>query len=192
MAYRLEDREGMASGVRRIVAEELDSALINLRAEPLSDEAVHEARKSLKKSRSALRLLRSDLGSDVRKRENGAMRDAAKRLSGARDAQVMLDTLAKLDDDPRSLLPATAVRRLRRLLEQRRDELSRGADLDTEAAREAEELTAVRTRLESWPLEEEGFGEAAAGLCATRASRRARAASRPGRRARTPARRPRP
>jgi len=164
MAYKLEDREGMASGVRRIVAEELDSALANLRAEPLNDEAVHEARKSIKKSRSALRLLRSDLGNDVRKRENAVMRDAAQRLAGARDAQVMLDTLEKLEADPRSVLPAAAVRRLRKLLEQRRDELSRGADLETEAARAAEELAAVRARLEKWPLEEEGFDEAAAGL----------------------------
>ena len=164
MTYKLEAREGMASGVRRIVGEEIDSALADLRTEPLTDEAVHEARKSLKKSRSALRLLRSDLGNDVRKRENAVMRDAAKRLSGARDAQVMLDTLDKLAADPRSVPPAAAVKRLKQLLEARRDELKRDANLEAEAARAAEELTAVRQRLEDWPLEEEGFDEAAAGL----------------------------
>ena len=164
MSYKLEAREGMASGVRRIVAEEIDSALSDLRTEPLTDEAVHEARKSLKKSRSALRLLRSDLGDDVRKRENAVMRDAAKRLSGARDAQVMLDTLDKLAADPRSVLPKAAVKRLKQLLEKQRDELKRGANLEAEAARAAEELIAVRQRLEEWPLEEEGFDEAAAGL----------------------------
>jgi CHAD domain-containing protein len=174
MSYKLEDREGMASGVRRIVAEEIDSALENLTSEPLSDEAVHEARKSLKKSRSALRLLRTDIGNDVRKRENATMRDAAQRLSGARDAQVMLDTLGKLAADPRSVLPAAAVRKLRKLLEQRRDELTRGADVDAEAARAAEELAEVRARMDEWPLEEEDFDEAAAGL--RRIHRRGRAA----------------
>ena len=174
MGYKLEDREGMASGVRRIVAEEIDSALENLRSEPLSDEAVHEARKSLKKSRSALRLLRTDIGNDVRKRENATMRDAAQRLSGARDAQVMMDTLDKLAADPRSVLPAAAVRKLRKLLERRRDELSQGADLDAEAARAAEELTEVRARMDEWPLKEEDFDEAAAGL--RRIHRRGRAA----------------
>ena len=164
MGYKLEDREGMASGVRRIVAEELDSAVADLRSEPLTDEAVHEARKSLKKSRSALRLLRSDMGNHVRKRENVVMRDAAKRLSGARDAQVMLDTLDKVAADPRSALPAAAERKLRELLEQRRDELSRGADLKAEAARAARELNEVRARVERWPLEEEGFDDAATGL----------------------------
>jgi CHAD domain-containing protein len=164
MSYKLEAREGMASGVRRIVAEEIDSALANLRTEPLTDEAVHEARKSLKKSRSALRLLRSDLGNQVRKRENAAMRDAAKRLAGARDAQVMLETLDTLAADPRSVLPAAAVKRLRKLLEARRDELQAGADLEAEAARAAEELTEVRARLDDWPLEEEGFDEAFSGL----------------------------
>ena len=104
------------------------------------------------------------MGNDVRKRENAAMRDAAKRLSGARDAQVMLDTLDKLAADPRSVLPGAAVKRLKQLLEARRDELKRDANLEAEAARAARELTAVRQRLEEWPLEEEGFDEAAAGL----------------------------
>ena len=164
MAYKLEDREGMAGGVRRIVAEELDSAIAGLRARPLSDEAVHEARKSLKKARSALRLLRSDIGNDVRKRENAAMRDAAARLSGARDAQVMLETLDKLAADPRVTVPAPAVARLKQLLEARREELRGEADLEAGAAEAADELAKVRERLDDWPLDHEGFGAAASGL----------------------------
>ena len=55
MSYRLED------GIRRIVAEELDDAIAGLRAGDDRDTAIHEARKSLKKARSALRLARTDL-----------------------------------------------------------------------------------------------------------------------------------
>ncbi len=154
----------MASGVRRIVAEELDSAIAGLRARPLSSDAVHEARKSLKKARSALRLLRSDLGNDVRRRENAAMRDAARRLSGARDVQVMLETLDKLSADPRVAVPDQAVVRLKQLLEARREELRNESDLEAEAADAADELAGVRERLAQWPLDDEGFGAAAAGL----------------------------
>jgi len=164
MAYKLDDREGMASGVRRIVAEELDSAIAGLRTQPLSDEAVHEARKSLKKARSAMRLLRSDLGSDVRKRENAAMRDAARRLSGARDAQVMLETLHKLAADSRVAVPDPAVARLKKLLEARHEELRGESDLQAEAAAAADELAGVRGRLDEWPLDDESFAAAAAGL----------------------------
>jgi len=164
MAYKLDEREGMASGVRRIVAEELDSAVAGLRARPLLDEAVHEARKSLKKARSAMRLVRSDLGSDVRKRENAAMRDAAARLSGARDAQVMLETLDKLAADPRVTVPGPAVARLKQLLEARREELRGESDLEAEAAEAADQLAVVRGRVDDWPLDDEDFAAAAAGL----------------------------
>jgi len=164
MAYKLEDREGMASGVRRIVAEELDLAMAGLRTRPLSDQAVHEARKSLKKARSALRLLRSDLGNDVRRRETSAMRGAARRLSGARDAQVMLETLDKLAADPRVAVPGPAVARLKELLEARRAQLGGESDLEAEAAEAAAELAAVRERVDEWPLRDEGFAAAAAGL----------------------------
>ena len=61
MSYRLEDREGVADGIRRIVAEELDDAIAGLRTGEDRDTAIHEARKSLKKARSALRLARTDL-----------------------------------------------------------------------------------------------------------------------------------
>jgi len=164
MAYKLEDREGMASGVRRIVAEELDSAMAGLRTRPLSDQAVHEARKSLKKARSALRLLRSDLGNDVRRRETSAMRAAARRLSGARDAQVMLETLDKLAADPRVAVPGPAVARLKQLLEARRGQLRGESDLEAEAAEAAAELAVVRERVDEWPLRDEGFGAAGDGL----------------------------
>jgi hypothetical protein len=101
MSYRLEPGEGVADGVRRIVAEELDSATDGLRKGAAGtpedrDTAIHEARKSLKKTRSALRLVRADLKPKTRTKESAAMRDAGRRLSGARDAQVMLDTLAKV------------------------------------------------------------------------------------------------
>ena len=165
MSYKLEAREGMASGVRRIVAEEIDSALENLATRPLTDEAVHESRKSLKKSRSALRLLRSDLGNDVRKSENVVMRDAAKRLVGR----------TRRAGDARHA--GRAGRRpslgLARGRGQAAEEAAggapgcggqRGADLEAEAARAARDLAAVRTRVEDWPLSDEGFDDAATGL----------------------------
>ena len=164
MAYKLEAREGMASGVRRVVAEELDAAIAGLRTRPVSDAAVHEARKSLKKARSALRLVRSDLGDEIRTRENAVMRDTAGRLSGARDAQVMLETLDKVASDRSAGVPAPAAARLRQLLQARRDEMLDASDLESEAAAAADRLDALRERLNQWPLSDEGFGAAGAGL----------------------------
>ena len=57
---------------------------------------VHEARKSLKKVRSALRLLRGVITDEERNEANRACREAAGHLSGARDAEVKLGTLEKV------------------------------------------------------------------------------------------------
>jgi len=166
MAYKLEHSEGLASGIRRIVAEELDGAIAQLegRGEPDPDKAVHEARKSLKKTRSALRLAREDIGTAVRRRENDAMRDAARRLSGVRDAQVQLETLSKVAGDPQASVPAEAVTRLRRVLEARREELRAAQAGGGEAAEVAEELREVRARVDEWSLGDESFRAAAEGL----------------------------
>ena len=69
MAYRLKDAEGMATGLRRIVAEQLGDAATQLRSrtDETRDDAIHEARKDLKKARAALRLTRGDLPGDVRR-----------------------------------------------------------------------------------------------------------------------------
>jgi CHAD domain-containing protein len=163
VSYRLEDREGVADGIRRIVAEELDDAVAGLRTGDDRDTAIHEARKSLKKARSALRLARTDLPTSTRRTENEAMRDASRRLSGARDAQVMLDTLESLVH----AIPAPPndeVRSLGRELVARRAELASQLEGDTGLLEDvAGELEAIRGRVESWDPGDQRWGSIAGG-----------------------------
>ena len=63
-----------------------------------SDEDAHEARKSLKKARAALRVVRHTLGEKAYHRENAALRDASRGISVLRDAKVQLDVLASIRD----------------------------------------------------------------------------------------------
>ena len=162
MAYRLKRREGIASGVRRIVAEELARAIDELEGRRSEDAAtaVHEARKHLKKARAAIRLVRYDLGADLRRSENAALRDAQALLSGVRDADVLLETLARLNNVSDGRLPAGAVRALRGALRQRRNAARRNEDRTGAIA----ELQAVQGRLDGWPLHDESFTTAANGL----------------------------
>jgi CHAD domain-containing protein len=170
MSYRLEPGEGVADGIRRIVGEELDSAISGLRegadlAAEGRDKAIHEARKSLKKSRSALRLVREDLKRSTRQKESAAMRDAGRRLSGARDAQVMLDTLAKVAKSAVPPPPSEEVRGLQQELQARRNALAAQLEGDAGLLGEvAAELEAVRDRVSSWRLRDQGFDSVVAGL----------------------------
>jgi CHAD domain-containing protein len=163
MGYKLKHGEGIASGVARVMDEQLKGAIAQLegRGDSDLDEAVHDTRKRLKKTRSAMRLVRDDLGDRHRRRENARLRDAGRRLSGVRDAQVLLETLASLEGD----LPAAARRRLAAALEERRRRLADEAREDGGATEEvARELAAVRKRIPDWPLSDESFEPARAGL----------------------------
>jgi hypothetical protein len=68
-------------------------ALASLRP---SDVDVHAARKQIKKSRAALRLLRAALGEAPYRREDAALRRAARALNAVRDARVLARTLDAL------------------------------------------------------------------------------------------------
>src|SRR5262245_12367688 len=99
MSEQLSDTESGTRGVRRIVRKQLSKAVQALEErQPLSDEAVHTARKQMKKVRAGLRLLREAFGSRAYERENTCIRDAARPLTTARDAGVLVDTLDKLAD----------------------------------------------------------------------------------------------
>src|SRR3954454_9500537 len=98
MAYRLSLADDPPGELRRCAREQLDNAIEQLVKRRADDpvQAVHDARKSVKKTRSLLPLVRSDLGGSAYRRENAAVREAARRLSDVRDADVLVETVDAL------------------------------------------------------------------------------------------------
>jgi CHAD domain-containing protein len=86
-------------------------------------------------------------------------RDAGQELSGVRDADVMLATLAKLEDD----LPAKAAGDLRQALEAHKLRTAAGARGQA-SVQVVEMLTSARRRIARWPIDDDGFGAVAGGL----------------------------
>lgn len=82
----------------------------------LGDTAVHDARKDLKRSRTALRLLRPALGESIYRRENAVLRDAAHALNADRDAKVLVQTLQTLCRNYRALRGNADVAELQSML----------------------------------------------------------------------------
>jgi CHAD domain-containing protein len=159
-AYRLEEREPLSKAVGRIARGRIDHALDELRGKTDStpEEAVHGARKDMKKLRTLLRLVRGELGEQTFARENACFRDAARELAGARDADVMLATLDSLD------LPSGLEWELRKVIQASRER--DGAADDREAA--SRDAVAIlkegRRRVGDWPLEDDSFEALAGGL----------------------------
>ena len=104
MAYKFGADERVRSAVLRCAREQLDRAVLELSegisADPVS--ATHSARKAIKKERSLLRLARGAMPSERRKRENAALRAAARGLPGARDADVMIVSIGQLSNGSRA------------------------------------------------------------------------------------------
>lgn len=153
-AYRLKRSETVAEGMCRIATGRAGNALERLRgidpADPDFADAVHGARKDLKKLRTVLRLLRDQLGEDY-EAESHHYRDAGRILSGSRDAQVKLETLDALAERSTSL-PAEAAADWREALRRERDRSLE--EFDQMASFEAIELIETgRDRIEAWELE---------------------------------------
>ncbi|HTR75826.1 MAG TPA: CHAD domain-containing protein [Solirubrobacterales bacterium] len=160
--YRLHVGENAATGVRRVIVGRLEKAAERL-GEADGDalaEAVHGARKDLKKARAALRLVRAELGGDFG-RENRALRDAARLLSAGRDAEAKLETLEDLvDGEPAAPPGATAL--WREALFADRDRIVGG-----EADRREEAIAtigAITARAPGWRLRHDGWKLLAPGL----------------------------
>jgi CHAD domain-containing protein len=166
-AYELKANEKPAWGLRRIAAGRADEALDHLRGRSdAADEAdaVHEARKDLKKLRSVLRLVRPSLGDELYRRENERFRDAGRALGGARDAHVKLETIAALRERYDDEFPADGLDPLMDALAEERDALQ-GELADGEPRAEAAaRIGPGRAGIEGWPLADEGWSLVGPGL----------------------------
>ena len=100
----LRRRRSGAKAVRRAIRSESRKALESLtEIWPPADEGVHDARKRIKRARAGLRLLRDNLGESAYRRENAALRDAARPLSEIRDARILVAALDRLARGDRQL-----------------------------------------------------------------------------------------
>ena len=162
--YRLLIDEDAAEGIRRAILGRLDKATERLReaageGDALA-EAIHGARKDLKKARAGLRLIRDELGEQY-KWENRALRDAGRLLSASRDAEVKLATLDSLVEGAGDL-PTGATALWREALLADRDRIVGGEGDQTDAAVAA--IEEVAARAPEWRIRRDGWKLLAPGL----------------------------
>jgi hypothetical protein len=126
--------------IRAALHDELQRSLALL-AQPLTDEAIHEVRQSLKRARAALRLLQDAVSHAAYARENACLRDAAQPLSAARDARVMLGLVDEL-------IRSRKTRPYRPVLLRLRGQLRKTHERRLAAARGKRMLARIRNLLE--------------------------------------------
>ena len=132
----------------------VDDALERLDSGRREDFAkgVHEARKDLKKLRSLLRLTRKGIGEARFHEANKHFREAARSLSGARDAEVKLRTLEALEERFPESLPKQTLDPLRAALEAERPRKTSAADLAA-LERAEQKIRLGRSAIAGWEVD---------------------------------------
>jgi len=145
MSFRFKLDEDVEKGARRIALEQIEGAEASLAHDDVPPESIHGVRKSLKRVRALLRLLRTGIGDDVFKAENARYRDIGHLLAGARDRHVMRETLAGLE--ARHDLKPALTAPLRAALQHHPDPSSNGGVPAAEAIPEAAKRLAQGRRM---------------------------------------------
>lgn len=95
MAYRLQRGKSVQKSVRRISQKALEKSL-KLLKRPAEEEAIHQARKEIKKVRAVLRLVRGGVRKKEYRQAMDRLRKAARCMAPVRDIQVKLATVGKI------------------------------------------------------------------------------------------------
>lgn len=175
-AFCLRRGEPIAEGLRRAARGQLADSATGLAGVTDRDElgeAVHSSRKSIERVRATLRLSRDAIGEETYQHENAQLRTIAGRLSGARDAHVLIDTLRGLEERyPDELSPPLTERLHARLEDDHTRAISAMADDGDLAVTTRQALEDAHARTAAWSFEQDGLRAVQPGL--RRAYRRGR------------------
>jgi CHAD domain-containing protein len=150
---------------RRILRAQIGAALDRLKSSQVTDEDIHVARKSIKRARATLRLLRHALPKSTYRHGNATLRDSARPLSAVRDAKVLVDALDQLSElEPDAIKPKSA-EPLRRALVRERSNMRQRARSKTDGLALARGgLETVRSRAAHWRVGDQDWSVLGKGL----------------------------
>jgi CHAD domain-containing protein len=161
MAFRFKLNEPVEKGFRRIGLEQIARAERQLSASESLEVATHETRKSLKRIRALLRLAQPGLGDAVCRAENARFREIAALLAPARDSDVLVETVTKLETLPGEVANA-ALAAVKKLILDARERSQPGR---SEGTREAlEKLAQAKKKFRRLKLEPDDFSTIERGI----------------------------
>jgi CHAD domain-containing protein len=175
MPYRLLQDEPVGQGLRRVAREQITRAIDEVLDEQLDRHAaVHQVRKRCKKIRAVLRLCRTQCEKTYQA-ENAVFRDAARRLSGFREAKAMVETVDELLRSCNKEADRAPLETLRERLAREREEIAEeGTSLGERLAEFKVTMEEALARVDSWHIGGRGFDTVEGGLRKTyRRGRRA-------------------
>lgn len=158
MSLKIPHDTGFSEGLKSKIKDQCTIALdlITTRSKSDPHHVIHEVRKSFKKIRAALRLVRDHV--DFYKDENVFFRDEGRRISDIRDATSVIEALDMLYDQYSDELYKHTFNSFRNFLLERRKELAKAVLEDKNALSTVEgNLLQKKEEIDSWSINIKSF-----------------------------------
>jgi CHAD domain-containing protein len=164
MAYRFKrDFATIQDGVRHLAVELIDDAIACAAGKSKDvQETIHSLRKSCKKLRGLIRLVRPVFGDYAE--ENAAFRDAAGNLSFLRDGTVLIETYDTLLENYQDQVDRSRFAPIRRRLTLLQRELLDRDDIPQMLDEFRRAMAQARKRARQWHVSDDGFDALERGL----------------------------
>lgn len=164
--FSITNSESIAGNIHRILLEQLD--YIKMQSEREQEDvhkAIHEIRKSIKRIRAVLRMIRDEIGYSSYYRENVFYRDLSRKLSEIRNFEVLSGSIRTLQKDLSNTIPADVFISLEEELGRQQEEVTGGpARLNQLLKKTAGEIDNGRERINDFPIKHDDFGALEGGL----------------------------
>ena len=157
--FELKHNETVAENITRILTSQADNVKSHCKAGPdKRHEAIHEIRKSIKRIRAILRLVRGEIGYSTYYRENIFYRDLNRSLSDIRALNVLVASSRVLQSDLSDTLEESRFNPLIGSLQEKRDQM-----LDRLILKEnllhsiLKQMDSAKRRIRKLPIEHNDF-----------------------------------
>jgi len=165
MGYLIKEQKSIKKEIKSILNEELDGIEQHLQATTLKHKAIHETRKSFKRIRALLRLIRGTIGEKRFVEENNYYRDIARKISAIRDVQALLEAWKDLKEYAPEDIPDETYQQVHDFLMHRRRQASYQILQKNRAMDEAlEQVRSHRQKAIDLPFSGNGLNILAPGL----------------------------
>lgn len=153
--FNLAPGETVARGLKRLCLDQFQFSLNEFTAGDDLNRAIHEFRKSNKRVRSLLRMVRPVIGDRIYRAENSALADVSRLVAPARDGAVMVDAIVRLRARYGHLLaPGIWEGTEHRLRQRHQRRMDRILSDDELIATVTKTLYRARSRYAAWPIDE--------------------------------------
>jgi CHAD domain-containing protein len=157
--FSISNDESISGNIRRILLDQI--AYIRRHAGKKQKDihrSIHEIRKSIKRIRAVLRMVRDEIGYSSYYRENVFYRDLSRKLSEIRNYEVLSDSIHNLQADLSNTIPAAAFKPLEMELNKQREEISGDLIRLTQLLKEISgEMDDAKERIHDFMMEHDDF-----------------------------------